>query len=211
MSAHPVATLIGDVVASRSAPDRRRLHSDLEETLAAVTSATAPVQPLRITVGDEFQGAWSRRGQALHAAFLLRLTLLPRAETRYGLGWGEVTALDPDGSVQDGPGWWSAREAITAAKGAEAGIRSGGRVVRTRWQEEDPTGVAIDAAVRHRDLLVAGLDERSLRLLHGLMIGRTQRALAQEEQISPTAVSRRVHRDGLDQLLAIDADLMELP
>lgn len=206
-----VVTLIGDVVSSRSAPDRQELHALLQETLTAVTAATDPIHPLRITVGDEFQGAWERRGQALHAAFLLRLSLLPRVETRYGLGRGEVTTLEQDGTVQDGPGWWSAREAITAAKGAEADVRSDGLVVRTRWQEDGPTGPALDAAVRHRDLLVAGLDDRSLRLLRGLLQQRTQRALAEEEGISPTAVSRRVHRDGLEQLVAIDADLSVLP
>lgn len=206
-----VATLIGDVVSSRSAPDRRELHALVQEALAAVNSATAPLQDLRITVGDEFQGAWQRRGQALHAALLLRLTLLPRVETRYGLGHGEVAALEEDGTVQDGPGWWSAREAITTAKGAEAEVRSGGLIVRTRWQEDAPSGLALDAAVRHRDLLVAGLDERSLRLLRGLLLGRSQRALADEEGISPTAVSRRVHRDGLEQLVTIDADLAGLP
>lgn len=206
-----VVTLIGDVVSSRSAPDRQELHALLQETLTAVTAATDPIHPLRITVGDEFQGAWERRGQALHAAFLLRLSLLPRVETRYGLGRGEVTTLEQDGTVQDGPGWWSAREAITAAKGAEADVRSDGLVVRTRWQEDGPTGPALDAAVRHRDLLVAGLDDRSLRLLRGLLQHQTQRALAEEEGISPTAVSRRVHRDGLEQLVAIDADLSVLP
>lgn len=206
-----VATLIGDVVASRSAPDRRELHTHLQETLDRVTEATSARQPLRITVGDEFQGVWDSRGEALHAAFLLRLSLLPRVETRYGLGWGEVTLLDEDGAVQDGPGWWSARDAITAAKGAESQVRTDGRIVRTRWAEDSPFGVAIDAAVRHRDLLIAGLDERSVRLLRGLLLGRTQSSLAEDEGISPTAVSRRVHRDGLDQLVTIDADLRRLP
>lgn len=206
-----MVTLIGDVVSSRSAPDRRELHTLLQEALSEVNAATDPTHPLRITVGDEFQGAWEHRGRALHAALLLRLRLLPRVETRYGLGRGEVTTLEEDGTVQDGPGWWSAREAITAAKGAEADVRSDGLIVRTRWQEEGPTGRALDAVVRHRDLLVAGLDDRSLRLLRGLLLERTQRALAEDEGISPTAVSRRVHRDGLEQLVTIDADLAGLP
>ncbi len=206
-----VATLIGDVVSSRAAPDRKQLHALLSRTLDEVSDKTAPRQRLRVTVGDEFQGAWAHRGQAVHAAFLLRLTLLPHVETRYGLGWGEVTFLDEDGSVQDGPGWWCAREAITAAKETEAEVRTAGRVVRTRWHEEDQSAVALDAALRHRDLLVAGLDDRSLRILRGLLLGRTQSSLAHDEGISPTAVSRRVHRDGLDQLVAIDADLARLP
>lgn len=206
-----VATLIGDVVGSRTATDRRALHARLEEVIAEVNELTCPLQPLRVTVGDEFQGAWQRRGQAVHAALLLRTGLLPDAETRYGLSYGEVTALSEDGSVQDGPGWWQARTAITRAKDDEADARADSRIVRTRWVEDSPTGLALDAALRHRDLLLADLDERSMRLLRGLLAGRTQRELAAAEEISPTAVSRRVHRDALDTVIAIDTDLEALP
>ncbi|MDN5715844.1 MAG: SatD family protein [Janibacter sp.] len=206
-----VATLIGDVVGSRSSADRQGLHTRLEEVIARVNDATRPVQPVRITVGDEFQGAWERRGQAVHAALLLRMGLLPEVATRYGLSHGEVTALSDDGSVQDGPGWWQAREAITLAKAGEESARADSRVVRTRWREDGSVGLALDAALRHRDLLVADLDARSQRLLRGLLEGRTQRDLADAEEISPTAVSRRVHRDGLDQLVALDAELEVLP
>lgn len=206
-----IATLIGDVVGSRTTADRRALHAALETALEQVNSATSPVQPLRITVGDEFQGAWARRGEAVHAALLLRVALLPDVDTRYGLGLGEVTALSEDGAVQDGPGWWLAREAITRAKDDEAHTRADGRVVRTRWREDSPTGLALDAALRHRDLLLAPLDARSLRLLRGLLAGRTQRELAADEDISPAAVSKRVHVDALDQLVRLDADLEALP
>ena len=108
--------LIGDVVGSRMLADRAAAQQRLGLVLADVEALLPGVQPLEATVGDEFQGAWERRGQALHAAFLLRLSLLPRVETRYGLGRGEVTALEQDGTVQDGPGWWNAREAISAAR-----------------------------------------------------------------------------------------------
>ena len=205
-----VATLIGDVVGSRSVADRRALHARLEEVLADVNTRTEPLQALRLTVGDEFQGAWRRRGEAAHAALLLRVGLLPEVETRYGLGRGEVTALSDDGNIQDGPGWWQAREAISLAKADEARARGDARVVRTRWVEDSPTGLALDAALRHRDLLLADLDERSRRLLRGLLAGSTQRALAEAEGISPTAVSRRVRRDGLDQVVTLDAELAAL-
>lgn len=206
-----VATLIGDVVGSRSASDRALLHARLEEVLAHVNATTSPVHPVRITVGDEFQGAWERRGQATHAALLLRIALLPEVETRYGLSYGEVTSLSEDGSVQDGPGWWQAREAITLAKGAEGSTRADGRVVRTRWREDSAAGLALDVALQHRDLLIADLDDRSRRLLRGLVAGATQKDLAQTEEISPTAVSRRVHRDALDHLVTLDAQLEALP
>ncbi len=204
----PLATLIGDVVSSRSVPDRRRLHRDLEAVLAEVTSRTEPVHALRVTVGDEFQGAWHRRGQAIHAALLLRLALVP-IEVRLGLGHGGVASLSEDGTVQDGPGWWLAREAITRAKADEPASRSEGAVVRTRWREDSPLGPALDTTLRHRDLVLGRLDERSLRILRGLVEGRSQRTIATDEGVSPTAVSRRVHRDGLDLLVDLDRELGE--
>lgn len=203
----PLATLIGDVVGSRHAPDRRRLHHDLEAALAAVNARTDPAQPLRITVGDEFQGAWHRRGQAVRAGLLIRLALVP-VEVRMGLAHGDVAALSEDGTVQDGPGWWLAREAISEAKGGET--PGEGPVVRTRWREDSATGIALDAALRHRDIILGGLDQRSLRILRGLVDERNQREIAAEEEVSPTAISRRVHRDGLDLLVDLDRRLGDL-
>lgn len=206
-----LATLLGDVVGSREAADRRALHARLTEVVAQVNATTDPVQPVVVRTGDEVQGAWERRGQAAHAALLLRLGLLPEVETRYGLAHGEVTALSEDGSVQDGPGWWLARDAITLAKEGEAGAAREARIVRTRWREDSPAGLALDVALQHRDLLIAGLDDRSLRLLTGLLAGSSQQALAEAEDISPTAVSRRVHRDALDHLVRLSDELAGLP
>ena len=58
------ATLIGDVVASRRASDRAGLHGRLTELLDSVNATWAPSTPLRITIGDEFQGAFATVGQA---------------------------------------------------------------------------------------------------------------------------------------------------
>lgn len=206
-----LATLLGDVVGSREAADRRALHSRLTEVVAQVNATTDPVQPVVVRTGDELQGAWERRGQAAHAALLLRLGLLPDVETRYGLAHGEVTALSEDGSVQDGPGWWLARDAITLTKEGETGAAREARIVRTRWREDSPAGLALDIALQHRDLLLEGLDHRSLRLLAGLLAGSSQQALAEAEGISPTAVSRRVHRDALDHLVRLSDELAGLP
>ena len=83
--------------------------------------------------------------------------------------------------------------------------------MRTRWREDSPAGLALDVALQHRDLLIAGLDDRSLRLLTGLLAGSSQQALAEAEDISPTAVSRRVHRDALDHLVRLSDELAGLP
>ena len=60
------------------------------------------------------------RGQLPHrrrsdqgTALQVRLTAAPAIDVRFGIGWGfEVTILDASTGIQDGPGWWSARDAI---------------------------------------------------------------------------------------------------
>ena len=202
------AALIGDLVDSRQAPDRRRLHRDLVAAIERVQSVEAAVEPPQIMGGDEFQASYATVGAALHAAFLLRLDLLPDAELRFGIGWGRVTMLDPERGVHDGPAWWSARTAIDRSKHLETLAPL--RLVRTSYGSDDESGPspeAVNAALTCRDHLLGSLDERSLRILGGLVSGRSKVDIAASEGISPSAVSQRSVRDGLDVLLAASADL----
>lgn len=203
------ATLIGDVVASRKAGDRTTLHDRLTALLAMINETCAPSTPLRITVGDEFQGAFATVGQALQASLRLRLGLLPDHDMRHGLGWGEVAVLQEDPRVEDGPGWWAARDAIHEIQ--EAQEHPGSRFRRTAFRAapglRDPDPELIGAVLVLRDAAVGALSGRSVSVLRGLLAGRTQRELADELGISPSAVSQRVHGDGLAALVAADQGL----
>jgi hypothetical protein len=202
------AALIGDLVDSRQAPDRRRLHRDLVAALDQVQAVEPAVEAPQIMGGDEFQASYGTVGAALHAAFLLRLQLLPDAELRFGIGFGRVTMLDPDRGVHDGPAWWSARAAIDRSKQLET--QAPLRLVRTSYASDDesgPSAEAVNAALSCRDQLLGSLDERSVRILGGLVAGRSKVDIAASEGISPSAVSQRSVRDGLDVILAASADL----
>ncbi|GAA3613056.1 SatD family protein [Marihabitans asiaticum] len=204
-----VATLIGDVVGSRDSDDRRGLHRRLLAALADETARSVALEPPAVTVGDEFQGCYPTVGAAIAAGWRLRTTLLPEVDVRVGIGWGPVTRLDD--TVQDGPGWWAAREAIDWV--AEAQTKAGTRAVRTAYRSEEPGGpdpAAVDAALRCRDHLLGSLDERSQRILGGLMAGRTQAEIADSEDISASAVSQRVRGDGLALLLQVADQLAEV-
>ncbi len=109
-AASPRAALIGDVVGSRHAPDRSELHAAVTRALRGLRAGA--IDPPAFTVGDEFQGSYPTVGAAIDAALALRLEVGPRIDVRFGIGWGAVTVLDPDTGIQDGPGWWAAREAI---------------------------------------------------------------------------------------------------
>lgn len=208
-----VATLIGDVVGSRTSSDRTRLHVTLSEVLARANDLLDPRVPLRVTVGDEFQGCFATVGAAVHASLWLRLHLLPEADLRHGIGWGEVGVLDEEPRVEDGPGWWAARDAIEEAK-AEA-ARPATRLLRTAYHrasgdggDTGPDPRPVNAALMCRDHVVgsvAGKSEgRALRLLRGTIDGRSQAELAEQEGISASAVSQRIRNDGLAVVLAAD-------
>ena len=212
-----VATLIGDVVGSRRSADRGQLHAALAAAVAAGNQSLSPVSPLRVTVGDEFQGTFSTVGAALHAALWLRLRLLPVADLRHGVGWGRVELLEREPRVEDGPGWWAARSAIEEVKAAAE--RPATRTLRTayhRSEDAEPEGGrdagpdprVVNAALLCRDQVLGSVDggsgARTLRLLRGSLDGLGQHELAAQEGISASAVSQRFRRDGLGAVLAAE-------
>lgn len=201
-----LAAVIGDVVGSRLSADRPALHARLQELLDEANELLSPAVPLRITIGDEFQGCFEHVGQALQATLRLRLAALPDLDLRHGIGWGTVTVLADEPRVEDGPAWWAARSAIEAASAATE--RPGLRSVRTCYRRADgadgPAEEAVNAALLLRDQLLGGLSERSLSVLRGQMSGRTQREIAADEGISASAVSQRVRNDGLAALMAAE-------
>lgn len=200
--------MIGDVVASRSAPDRVELHRIVSSALAEATEGA--VSRPSLTVGDEFQGSYRTVGVALDAALSIRLAVAaiddqPAVDIRFGIGWGEVTVLDD--RIQDGPGWWAAREAIEWT--ADTQRQPAMSTVRTAYRSaaEGPDAEALNAALICRDQLLGSMDARSLRLLRGLLNGKTKKELAAMEGISASAVSQRAVRDGLDAIALATAYL----
>jgi hypothetical protein len=192
------ATLIGDVVGSRSLADRAGVHRLLNRALRDLTDVA--IDPPAFTVGDEFQGAFTSVGLAIDAALSIRLAIAPGIDVRFGLGWGAVTMLDKTSGIQDGPGWWAAREAIewTASAQRQRGLT----LVRTSFRADGRDDIdAVNAALICRDHLIGSLDDRSIRILKGLLSNHTKKDIAEQEGISASAVSQRAGRDGLDLIL----------
>lgn len=197
-----MATLIGDLVGSRRSVDRAVVHRRLVDALETLNAEAEPVTPLRVTVGDEYQGCFARLGDAVRASLRLRLLLTPVVDARHGLGWGRVRVLSEEPRVEDGEAWWAARAAIEEAAGL--GAKAGSRSVRTAFRlpleadheppYDDTLVAALNAALQLRDEMVAGLDETGLTVLRGLSEGRSQKAVAADLGVSSSAVSQRVRR-----------------
>jgi hypothetical protein len=73
-----------------------------------------------------------------------------------------------------------------------------------------PSPAALDAALLCRDQLVGSLDERSTRILRGLMQHRSQAELAASEGVSGSAVSQRVRTAGLATIVTAQTQLAGL-
>lgn len=206
-----MATVIGDVVGSRDVTDRADLHDRLVAAIGAVNDQLAPLVPLRITVGDEYQGGFATVGEALVAALRVRLLAAPGFDLRHGIGWGPTTVLSGEPRVEDGPGWWAAREAIGAVAGKQApgsALRAN-RALRTAYRRAEesadgPDPAAINAALASRDALLDAASQASWGVLRDLLNGMTQREIAEAEGVSASAVSQRIRRDGLAALVVTD-------
>jgi hypothetical protein len=204
------ATLIGDIVGSRTVADRAGAHRLLNRALRGV--AKDAIDPPAFTVGDEFQGAFASVGLAIAAALSLRLAVAPDIDVRFGIGWGAVTMLDETAGIQDGPGWWAAREAIewTASAQRQPGLA----LVRTSYRLNDDNRAdvdAVNAALFCRDHLLGSLDDRSTRIVKALLDNQTKKDIAAAEGISPSAVSQRASRDGLDLIVLASEYLRGVP
>ena len=199
-----MATVIGDVVRSRSSDDRGALHARLAEVLAEMNAALDPVTPLRVTVGDEYQGGFATVGDAVRATLRLRLALAPDVDVRHGIGWGETT-----GAAGGAPGRGRPR-LVGRARGDPRGAprpRSGpgpGCGVRSSGV---PTASRVPTLPRSRPCSSCATSwsesSRSGRccVLRGLLDGTTQRELADDLGVTalgrvPAGPRRRAGRAG---------------
>ncbi|MFP5417064.1 MAG: SatD family protein [Actinomycetes bacterium] len=197
MKPRPCVALLGDLVGSRASVDRAALHRRLRDALTSANERFAPIDPLRVTIGDEFQGVFATVGEALAATYAVRLGLGPGDDVRFGVGRGSVRIIDRENNVQDGTAWWAAREAIEQverrARGAHAALRTG----LDAGADEGPVSTELRVAVEAVDALLAGLDRRGRTILVARLAGRPQSDVARQLGISASAVSQRVRRGGL--------------
>jgi hypothetical protein len=206
MTEHAGIAVIVDLVGSRRQPDRAAAQQHLVAALTEVNDVVPALQPMAPTIGDESQGAYADLSGALQATLLLRLALPHPLDCRFGLGagaWQSVGSSDY-GPMQDGPAWWAARDAIVEAKAREVrrhrSLRSWYGVADGRTADFPPAGMT-NALLMCRDEIVSGMNDRSRRLALGLLKGRTQVELAKAEDISQSAVSQNLQRNGAFALL----------
>lgn len=202
-----VIAVIADIVGSRSLVDRSAAQRVLDKTIARVErDRPLAVKTLAPTVGDEQQGVYRDLTEAMTSLLMIQLALPDGIAFRFGLGVGEIRAVDSaHGALQDGPGWYAARAAIELAHDRErrAVPRSRSWIVGAPDQNEvmESTIAASNAYLLVRDELVGAMSERERRLTYGRMAGLSQHELAAQEGITQPGVSKSLRRAGAPALI----------
>jgi hypothetical protein len=211
-----VFTLLGDVVGSRETRNRRLLQRRLGEVLGRMNDMLAPAIPLETTIGDEFQAGFHDVATAIRTSLMVRLELLRTAgiDSRYGLGAGSVEVFSKHRpTTQDGPGWWTARDAIDCAKRlADTPHTSFARTYflaspRSRLQQGEEA--ALNAFLFCRDAMVDRMKQPSRNRLCGLLLGWSQSQIAVEEGATQGAISQSLGRSGAFAIMAAQRALEE--
>lgn len=203
MQSEPVIAVIVDLVDSRTLEDRSAAQKDVERAFDSTADITA-LDPLRATVGDEFQVIYATLTDALLATTAATLALPPTVQIRLGIGRGQVRTIGAGGAgpLQDGPGWWSARDAINETHRREDGRTA---FLRSWYHDADDrhgtTERLVNAYFLSRDHVVLRLAPRARRIALGLVQGRTQAQIAADEGITPSAVSQSVQKSGVAALV----------
>ncbi|MFD5226926.1 SatD family protein [Microbacterium sp. NPDC058342] len=202
-----VVAVIADIVGSRRLRDRAKAQQIFDETIARVEREHPLAEhALRPTVGDEQQGVYRTLDQALASLLLLQLALPDGIEFRFGLGIGDIRAIESEHrELSDGPGWWAARDAIEAvhARQQRAVPTTRTWIVGAPGQDEvmETALAASNAYLLARDEIVVRMSERERRLAYGRAGGMSQRELAEQEGITQPAVSKALRSSGAAALL----------
>lgn len=205
------AALLGDVIASRHSGDREQLQKLLVASLDRVNGEFHPLQPVAMTVGDEFQGLFAGLTDAIAGALRIRLAVRPAFDLRIGIGWGELTLLAEDPPFgQDGPCWWRARDAIDEAKARE-NSNLFPRTDRTIARTETALDPLFNAYLSTRDHIVSGLDEIDVEIARQRLTGRSQLEISKSVGLNQSSVSRRIQRHGISVLVDGEPTVIPVP
>lgn len=202
--------MVGDVIASRHIEDRDSLQQTLGRATEAINGSVPAIQPLMMTVGDEFQGLHAGLAESFQAALRLQIVLLPHVDIRIGIGWGELT-LEPEHPPfgQDGPCWWRARDAIGEVKRGEMSksVPKSRRVICRTGTDMDQL---LNGYLGARDHILAGADGIDLRIALLKLDGATQTQISDAIGLSQSSVSRRLQNHGLFTLLDLQPQSIEV-
>jgi hypothetical protein len=196
-------TVLGDVIGSRKIADQAATLEQVWAELKWVNGHLPTSFPLKPSIGDEFQGAYTELGDALLATTLIALRLKGALEIRFGIGWGLVEIVNPDQAPvgQSGYGWWNAREAIEIVATIQSGAQGWPAAMRSRFVGNNSIDGVVNAFLLCRDQVLATMDKKDARVTLALFLNEPQAQVADELKLAQPTISNRQRRRGASTLV----------
>jgi hypothetical protein len=196
----PLLVIIGDLVSSRTLPDRQDVQRRLEVALHQVNAARAGLtSPYTLTLGDEFQAVLDRGSRVFLDAVTIQAAVHP-VLVRFSLAVGDLsTAVNPHQALgMDGPAFHDARAGIETLKNQDS-------LLRLCLADPDTTALA-NAGLSLISHAFRRWQTRRIQILSALQNDRPVPEIAEALEISEQAVYKNVSdghlRDVLDAFAA---------
>jgi len=198
--------IIGDIVASRQLPRRQEVQGRLATLLRRVSQDNpALASPYTITLGDEFQAVY-RQADTLFVDIVTILQEVHPVQVRFAVGVGELaTGLNRKQALgMDGPAFHRARAAIEE-------LKKSGYFLRLQGAPADESGADPWRLINHSLNLVShrvdAWSRNRLRILQGLLAGKSVGALEKALRISNVAVYKNINAGALDEVRGLCEDI----
>ncbi len=196
-----VIAVIGDLVGSKALVERRVLQRKLKKQLERVSrEAKGLASPYTLTLGDEFQAVYRGAESVLGDVVMLLAEIHP-VRARLALGVGSLsTSINAEQALgMDGPAFHQARAALSA-------LKADGRLLRVAGEEVEKwalTNHVLNLLSHH----IEGWTQNRLRVLAGLLRGRTVKEIEEGLEISRVAVYKNIRAAALDDIAGICQEL----
>jgi hypothetical protein len=196
--------LIGDLIASRHSPDRKGLQNRLKALMKQLNDRTPkPMSPYTLTLGDEFQAVFDKADWVFVDIVQIMEALRPD-QVRFSLGLGNITTeLNIDQAMgMDGPAFYRAREGINRLKDSGDLLHLDG--IPDSWAP------LAEGTLRLLSQRIQKWEVNRLAILHGLLVGHSVKAIAENLGVTEQAVYKNIRSGGLEAVIQVLSALVEI-
>ncbi len=196
-----VIAVIGDLVGSKALADRAALQRKLKKQLERVgKEAKGLASPYTLTLGDEFQAVY-RGAESVLGDIVVLLAEIHPVRARFALGVGALTTrINAQQALgMDGPAFHQARAALMA-------LKEDRRLLRVAGSEPKDWALAnhVLNLLSHQ---VEGWTQNRLRVLAGLLRGKSVKEIERGLEISRVAIYKNIRAAALDEVVGICHEL----
>lgn len=200
-----------DIVGSRDLPDRAHTQRQIHKAFEKIADRTHPLVPMWATVGDEFQVVYATIRDAIRATALVRLLAGDEFDVRFGIGRGAISTIEQGsaGPIEDGEGWYRAREALEQCTKLQA---HGQPWLRT-WAQglaSEEAVILLQGYLTMRDHVIGRMKAREKRIAAAWLMGASQEEIARQEKLSQPAVSMALAKSGGSSIIHAEKIFQEL-